>query len=145
MRRSIAKLHAPFYAVDFFRRNDGRRVLATDQANYIWERKDFQAIGQVHVNEDVAGEKRHLQRHAPVFPLTHRPIAGKEIFELAVCQALGGLFFLVDPDMQDKPLKKAGTKWQIALGQGEELFSEGRPYRSGDTASPYLLQGDDPT
>jgi hypothetical protein len=33
--------------------------------------------------------------------------------------------------MQDKPLKKAGIKWQIALRQGEELFSEGRPYHSG--------------
>jgi len=53
------------------------------------------------------------------------------MFEVAVCQALRGPFFLVDSDMQDKPLKRAGIKWQIALGQGEELFSEGRPYRSG--------------
>jgi len=53
------------------------------------------------------------------------------MFEVAVCQALCGPFFLVDPNMQDKPVKRAGMKWQIALGQGEELFSEGRPYRSG--------------
>jgi len=67
------------------------------------------------------------------------------MFEVAVCQALRGPLLLVDPDMQDKPLKKTGIKWQVALGQGEELFSEGRPYRRVDTASPYLLQGDDPT
>lgn len=44
------------------------------------------------------------------------------MFEVAVCQALRGPLFLVDPDMQDKPLKRAGIKWQITLGQGEELF-----------------------
>jgi hypothetical protein len=46
--------------------------------------------------------------------------------------------------MQDKPRKSAGIKWQIALGQGEELFQR-VDLTAGDTASPYLLQGDDPT
>jgi hypothetical protein len=144
VRRSIAKLDAPFYPVDLFQRNDGRGIFATDQANYIRQGQDFHAIDQIHVNEDVARKKRHLQRHAPVFPLTHRPKAGKEIFELAVCQALRGPFFLVDPDMQDKPRKRAGMKWQIALGQGEELFQR-VDLTAVDTASPYLLQGDDST
>lgn len=53
------------------------------------------------------------------------------MFDRAVCQTLRRPLFLVDPDMQDKPIRKTGIKWQIALGQGEELFSEGRPYRSG--------------
>lgn len=138
MRRSIAKLDGSFYAVNLFRRDDGRRVLASDEANYIREREDFQAIGQIYVNEDIAGEKRHLQGHASIFPLTYSPVTGKEIFELAVGQTLCGSLFLVDPDMQDKPFKKAGIKWQIAFGQGEELSSEGRPYRSGYSFAPSL-------
>lgn len=66
------------------------------------------------------------------------------MFELAVGQALRGPFFLVDADMQDQPRKGAGMKWQITLGQGEELFQR-VDLTAVDTASPYLLQGDGPT
>jgi hypothetical protein len=46
--------------------------------------------------------------------------------------------------MQNKPRKRAEVEWQIGLGQGEELFQR-VDLTAVDTASPYLLQGDDPT
>lgn len=131
VRRSIAKLDASPYAVDFFRGNDGRKVPAAHQANHIRKSEDFHAISGIDMNEDVTGEKGHLQSHTPILPLAQRPITRKKIFDRAAGQALRGPLFLVDPDVQDKPIKKAEIKWQIAFGQGEELFSEGRPYRSG--------------
>jgi len=53
------------------------------------------------------------------------------MFDFSAYQALRSPLFLVDPYMQDKPTRRVGVKWQMALGQGEELSSEGRPYRSG--------------
>src|SRR5580765_2946720 len=125
MRCGVAELHASSYAVNLACGNNGRSVLTPDQAHYIRQAQDLDSLSKRQMHENISGEERHFQGHAPVLPLAHGTITGKKIFNFVARQTLRGLFLLIGPDGQNEPIRMTGFEWQKILGQAGTLFSEG--------------------
>ena len=109
--RGISKFHASSYAVNLVLRYHRRRVFAPDQAHYVRQAQDFDALNKRQMSEDVPGEERHFQRYTPVFPLAQGPVTGEEMLNFVTRQTLRSLLLLVGSNGQNKPLGIIEVEW----------------------------------
>ena len=80
-------------------------MLCAYQGDYVGQSQHTRALAKKQSNEDVPGEKRHLQGYAAVLPLPHRAATGKKILNFIVGQPMGRPLFLIRPYKEDKPLR----------------------------------------
>jgi hypothetical protein len=125
MRRRMAKLHTPSYAIYLICRHDGWGVSASDQRDHAGHAQNFRTLRERQMHENVSLKERHLQDHAPVLPLAHGTVTRKKMLDRMVSQPLCRLLFLIGANRQDKPVRIPGIEWQAVRQEGV-LFSGGR-------------------
>lgn len=119
-------------------------MLCAYQGDYVGQSQHARALAKKQSNEDVPGEKRHLQGYAAVLPLPHRAAAGKKILNFFVGQPMGRPLFLIRPYKEDKPLRFQQVSGERLNEHEKFLFRASLNWFLGSgvaVASPRHLQG----